>query len=171
MNIAAQVGPSFKRFETSVWGHDITDGWLNNFWAIYEMSGDGLWERETFEDLTRKGHLLHVLMYDGSHDFVAGWSLELLRDHHGFYLSFLDFLKYDGVRLKAIAPAIVAVCFRMVQVMQEHGMQEKGAGRMRLRGRDGWQRLLPRYGIEITADGWIYEDQEVFRNGLQFTIE
>jgi hypothetical protein len=61
--------------------------------------------------------------------------------------------------LAAIAETIIRTTYA-VTLAYARGEGDQLPLRCLLRGRDGWQRLVPRLGIEIDHDGWIREEQQ-----------
>lgn len=164
MNIAVrEPGPNFDVRICGGW--KISPVIMAHAWNAYQASGDGLYPSDRFMLQTINGALWHFFV--GTPEPVkvlATFGLELLRDDRGPYVSFLYFEAQPGVRLAPIARAVIDTCHGFTRAMHE-GAGGRGPARMLLKGRDGWQRLLPRMGIEIDPDGWISEDQEAFGHG------
>ena len=168
MNIAAQVPGRNSEFDVKICGgYRISPVIMAHAWNAYQASGDGLYESDRFMLQTIHGSLWHFFVGGGDPVKIrATFGLELMHDHRGPYVSFVYFEVQPGVRLRTIAVAVIGACHGFTRGMHD-GHGGVGPARMLLRGRDGWQRLLPRLGIKIDPDGWISEDQEAFGYGTQ----
>jgi hypothetical protein len=127
----------------------------------YLASGDGKLSDADFEQLTRDGHIINCAVFDEFCRAVFG--LELMKDRDGPYTSFLFFDLWHG-RLAPIAETVIAMTYAVTRAYADGEGSTKPL-RCLLRGRDGWERMVRRLGIEMDHNGWIREEQQSPRFG------
>src|SRR5262245_18481119 len=139
MNIA--VPEPGRSFELRMLSCGEASYLLPKLYRHYEASGDGLWSEGQFAGLTDTGNLHHVLVTRGG-QVQAVFGLQLMRDMQGQFVSFAYYNQVHG-RLADVAQLVIACCFAVAS----HWHWKDGGGavkRFLLKGRSGWQLLLPR---------------------------
>jgi hypothetical protein len=136
----------------------------------YERSGDGLYKLDEFASLVRGGHIINVVVLGpdqgGQGKDFAIFGLELMKDRDGPYTQFLFFEQQRG-RLKDVAALVIWITWS-VSKAYHRAESDQPFARCLLKGRDGWPRMLRRFGITIDDRGMIHENQEAFGYGNQW---
>lgn len=136
---------------------------LRTLWQSYQASGDGRYFEAQFKQMVRQAHIVPCVIFDERWT-RAIFGLELMRDDDGPYTSFLFYEQIYG-RLVPIARQVIDVCWRVAVAYHDADGGRPDPARLLLKGREGWQRLVPRLGVKIDGEGWISEDQERFGYG------
>lgn len=141
-------------------GKDLDVLSMQAFYQAYDMAADGYfrnwWE---FSAAVRNGHVVCVTIEEPDYRSVFG--VELMRDGKGPYINVLF---YAGRLTRHLVRELTWWLFQFMQLYkQQEGFT--GYGRMYLGGRGAWQALIYRLGLTIDPEGFVSENQEVFRNG------
>ena len=173
MNIAVGPGQSsrqariYRLFGLHAMLLDRRDGaHMNAAWGAYCRGGDDRWERQEF---LANGNLCHFALLNDDEQLECMFGLEFC-EQQGFPEYWVEFTYFAGSPLRPrgimrrVAPAVVDIC-HWVSVKWCHDSGQMGV--MRLTGRRGWSRILDRLRIERNEMGFIFENQERFRHGLQ----
>jgi hypothetical protein len=149
--------PDGTSFSCRIVGSDMAPAVLAAFRDSYLSSGDGKMSMADFDQLTREGHIINCAVFDEVFCFAL-FGLELMKDRDGPYTSFLYFDLWHG-RLAPIAETVIAMTYAVTRAYAD---AEGSSAPLRclLRGRDGWERMVRRLGIEMDHDGWIREEQQ-----------
>lgn len=167
MNIAMAHGPSSRgRVELKWFGSKMCP-WhkIHEHYLSYTGGGAGpepqeLYSWEVFEQSVYRNCIVMGEIWIDGRRYVQ-FGIEFMADERGPYCQWMYILGLTGTMHKW-GEAFFRASFQTAAFHSTGDALAKP--RMKLRGRPGWVRWLRRRGVEVSEDGWIY-DQEAFHHG------
>jgi hypothetical protein len=144
--------------------HTASNKMLRVLYRCYrQASGDGLYTLRDFKADTRNGHILNFVV--ALNDDCCTVGLELMHDDQGPYLSML--YAYGFIEAPMIGGILTACLIANAAYMEHEGYHPRD-GRLWVKGRKGWRRVMRAHRIATYDDPfdgdafWITGDQPLF---------
>lgn len=140
-------------------------GQLHAFHQAYETVEHDEALKFSFWDFSRlvgQGHIICGILEDEAGEVQCMFAIELMR----LPMPHLSFLYWVGPINAAILSEMMFWCWNALQLLKLGLPKPWEKGAVRVVGRKGWLRVMKRMGIAVDADGYVHEDQEAIRHGL-----